>query len=154
MGHLHTLSRDTDDPAVIRAVLLALSEKVGRRLRADGAAGRTVTVTLRYRDFTTYSRARTLDRFLDDGYDIYDTGHRILGRLRLSQPVRMVGISVSGLSREMRQQWWLPEVARRSRLVASCDRINDRFGEATVSPATLLYDPEARQHYQLKRYPF
>lgn len=153
MGHLHTLSHDARDLGVIRAVLLDLAEKVGRRLRADGAAGRTVTLTIRVHDFTTVSRARTLDRFLDDGYDIYQAGCRILERMALSQPVRMVGISVSGLSRAMRQQWWLPEVARRSRLVEACDRINDRFGETTVSPATLLYDPEARQHYQLKRYP-
>ena len=149
MGHLHTLSHDTDDPAMVRAVLLDLSEKVGRRLRADGAAGRTVTVTLRYRDFTTFSRARTLDRFLDDGHDIYHTGRRVLDRLRLSQPVRMVGISVSGLSRGPRQEWWLREVQRRRRLLAACDRLNDRFGEASVSYATLLREPA--RHYQLKR---
>jgi DNA polymerase-4 len=138
MGHLHTLSHDTDDPTVMRAILLDLSEKVGRRLRAEGAAGRTVTLTLRYRDFTTFSRAHTLSRFLDDGYDIYQVGGRILDRVRIWQAVRMLGISVSGLSYGPRQAWWLPEVKRQERLLEACDRINDRFGETTLSRATLL----------------
>ena len=150
MGHLHTLSRDTADPALIRAILLELSEKTGRRLRADGAAGCTVTLTLRYPDFTTFTRARTLDRFLDDSGEIYDAGCRILDRIALAHPIRMVGISVSGLSYGPRQAWWLPEVRRRQRLTAACDRINDRFGDAAVSRATVLLASEAERHYQVK----
>ena len=152
MGHLHTLAHDTTEPGVMRAVLLELSEKVGRRLRAEGAAGRTVTVTMRYRDFATFSRARTLDRFFDDGYDIYQVGWQILECARLSQGIRMLGICVSGLSYGIRQAWWLPQVIRQRRLLGACDWINDRFGEATVRRATLLGEPEAARHYQLKRY--
>jgi DNA polymerase-4 len=152
MGHLHTLSHDTSDPAVLRAVLLELSEKVGRRLRAEGAAGRTVTVTLRTQDFTTCSRERTFERFFDDGYDIYDAGRRILEDLRKPQAVRMLGICVSGLSYGPRQAWWLPEVLRQRRLLSACDRINNRFGDATLRRGALLGEPEARRHYQLKRY--
>ena len=152
MGHLHTLAHDTSDPAVMRAVLLELSEKVGRRLRAEGAAGRTVTVTVRAHDFTTSSRARTFTRFFDDGYDIYDAGCRILEGLRLPQAIRMLGICVSSLSYGPRQAWWVQQVIRQRRLLSACDRINDRFGEATVQRAALLGEPEARQHYQLKRY--
>ena len=152
MGHLHTLAHDTTEPGVMRAVLLELSEKVGRRLRAEGAAGRTVTVTMRYRDFATFSRARTLDRFFDDGYDIYQVGWQILECARLLQGIRMLGICVSGLSYGIRQAWWLPQVIRQRRLLGACDRINDRFGEATVRRATLLGEPEAARHYQLKRY--
>ena len=59
VSHLHTLTHDTADQDLMRAVLLDLSEKVGRRLLADGAAGRTITLTVRYRDFTTSSRSRT-----------------------------------------------------------------------------------------------
>ena len=151
MGHLHTLARDTSDPAVMRAVLLDLAEKVGRRLRADHAAGRTVAVTVRYRDFTTFSRARTLDRFLDDGEELYHEGCRILDRVRLAQPVRLLGLSVSGLSSGPRQAWWLPERARRERLLAACDRLNDRHGEGTLVRATLLADSGAGRHYQLTR---
>ena len=152
MGRLHTLSHDTSDPAVLRAVLLELSDKVGRRLRAEDASGRTVTVTLRYRDFTTFSRAHTLDRFLDDGYEIYEAGGHILEGLRLSQDIRMLGICVSNLSYGPRQTWWLPEVLRQRRLLSACDRINDRFGEATLRRAAVLREPEAGRHYQLKRY--
>ena len=151
MGHLHTLPRDTADPALIKQVLLDLSEKTGRRLRADGAAGCTVTLTLRYRDFTTFTRTRTLDRFLDDGAEIYEAGCRILEQIALAQAVRMVGISVSGLSYGPRQAWWLPEVARRQQLTAACDRITDRFGDEAVLRASLLVAAGAGRHYQLKQ---
>ena len=153
VGHLHTLPHDTSDGELMRAVLLDLSEKVGRRLRADGAAGRTMTLTVRYRDFTTYSRSRTLDQFLDDGYDVYRLGCRLLEQAVVAQPVRLLGISVSNLSRQMRQSWWLPEVRRQERLLAACDTINDRFGEATVRRATLCRGSGAGSHYQLKRMP-
>lgn len=152
MGHLHTLAHDTVDPTVVRAVLLELSEKVGRRLRAEGAAGRTVTLTLRAHDFTTSSRARTFTRFFDDGYDIYDAGCQILEGLRLPSAVRMLGIGVSSLSYGPRQAWWVPQVIRQRQLLSACDRINDRFGEATLRRAALLDEPEAQRHYQLKRY--
>ena len=151
MGHLHTLAHDTSDPAVMRAVLLDLAEKVGRRLRAERAAGRTLTLTVRTRDFTTFSRARTLDQFLDDGEDLYHEGRRILEGVRLAQPVRLLGLSISGLSYGPRQTWWLPERARRERLLAACDRLNDRHGEGTLVRATLLADSGAGRHYQLKR---
>ena len=152
MGHLHTLPHDASDPAVLRAILLELSEKVGRRLRAEAAAGRTITVTLRSRDFTTQSRALTLERFVDDGYELYHIGCRILAAAPLTQPVRMIGISVSGLSYGVRQRWWLPQVERQERLVAACDRLNDRFGDSTVVRGALLGAPAGR-HDQVKRDP-
>jgi len=163
MGHLHTLAHDTGDPARLRAVLLELAEKVGRRLRLAGASGRTVTLTLRARDFTpphglptstsrgagftTWSRARTLDRFLDDGEDLYSVGCRILAATPLAQPIRMLGIAVSELSYAERQAWWLPEVARHERLVRACDRITDRFGDAALVRATRLWQRQSRGHF-------
>ena len=152
MGHLHTLAHNTAEVAVLRGILLDLSEKVGRRLRAERAAGRTVTLTLRYGDFTTFSRARTLSHAIDDGAEIYAVGCRLFSTVALAHAVRMMGICVSGLSYGMCQRWWLPERIRQEQLVGACDRINDRFGEATISRAALLGAPEARQHYQLKRY--
>ncbi len=152
MGHLHTLSHDTTAPEVVRAVLLDLSEKVGRRLRAEGAVGRTVTLTIRCRDFTTHAHARTLDEFLDDGYDLYRIGCSLWEAVRPTQAVRLVGIAISNLSYGLRQDWWLPEVTRRQQLLAACDRLNDRFGEATVLRATCLGAAAAGRHYQVKRH--
>jgi len=156
MGHLQTLAHDVDRPSVMRAVLLGLSEKVGRRLRAEGACGRTVTVTVRFKDFTTLTRSRTLEVFLEDGYDIYQSGWRILETVLLPQqrlqPVRLLGISISGLSYGARQSWWLPDMVQQRALLDAHDRINNRFGERTLRRASLLAEPEVDRHYQLKRY--
>ncbi|MBI4597347.1 MAG: DNA polymerase IV [Candidatus Omnitrophica bacterium] len=153
MGHMHTLPHDTSDSGVIRGVLLDLCEKVGRRLRAAGAAGRTITVTIRYRDFTTFSRAHTLGRFLDDGLDIYEEACRIaIGDSPIwgLSPIRLIGVSVSSLSYEERQAWWLPQMIRRRQLVTACDRVNDRFGEDTVMRASTLEAYATARHYAIK----
>jgi len=152
MGHLQTLAHNTASLHVLQAVLLNLAEKVGRRLRQDGAAGRTVCLTVREADFTTHTRQQTLPRFLDDGYEIYRVGAQILKTLPVAKPVRMLGISVSGLAGGERQGEWLPEAVRRRRLVQAADRINDRFGEGTVTRAALHVSDEPSSHYQLKRY--
>ena len=153
VGHLHTLAHDTSDIELMRAVLLELSEKVGRRLRAEQAAGRTVTLTVRDHRFMTSTRSRTLDRFLDDGYDLYRVGCDMLDEMAVARPVRLLGISVSNLSRDARQSWWLPEMRRQAKLASACDQINDRFGEATVRRGTLCRESRAGAHYQLKRAP-
>ena len=73
-------------------------------------------------------------------------------RNRDASAIRMLGIGVSSLSYGPRQAWWVPEILRQRQLLLACDRINDRFGEATVQRAVLLGEPEAQRHYQLKRY--
>jgi len=153
MGHLQTLAHDLAPrrKAAMHAVLLGLSEKVGRRLRAEGAAGRTLTVTVRFKDVTTLARSRTLATFLDDGYEIAQASWRILETLPLAQPVRLLGVSVSGLSYGARQHWWLPEVVQQRALLEAHDWINNRFGEGTLQRASLLEEPEVDRHYQLKR---
>ena len=60
IGADETFSRDTDDPEVILRELLRLSAKVAGRMRAAGVVGRTVTLRVRFADFTTITRSRTL----------------------------------------------------------------------------------------------
>ncbi len=137
IGHSMTLARDIYDMRDIRRYLLQLSEMVGRRARRHGYRGRTVVLTVRYKDFTTFSRRLSIQRHINNSPDIYRVSLRVLDSLRLRQAVRLLGVSLTGLAR-CSQLPLFAEQGRRDELVESMDRINDRYGEFTVTYAALM----------------
>jgi DNA polymerase-4 len=137
MGHSLTLDKDTRDMAVVQRHLLQLSEQVGRRLRHDNFAGRTVALVLRYSDFSTFVKQHSLKTYIDDGHRIYQAGMKLFGELY--QPprfIRLLGISVSNLVRDLKQATTFAD-PRSGSLFAGIDDINDKFGEFSVARAKL-----------------
>ena len=142
MGADHTFSRDVDDPEVLVRELLRLSARVGARMRAAGLAGRTVTLRVRFADFTTLTRSRTRAEATDVNREIHETAVGLLRALGLQRArVRLVGVRVEGLmSRtavhrqlllgEREHSWPDADLA--------VDRAVSRFGPAAVQPASLL----------------
>lgn len=138
IGHSRTLPEDVSRRDSLEAELLRLSEKTGRRLREAGFAGRTVCITVRYPDFTTFTRRATLSRPVRETQDIFAAAKGILSRIKLEQPVRLIGVSVSGLGAGARQLSLFDSAGRGAGLSRAMDAVNDRFGESTVTWATLL----------------
>jgi DNA polymerase-4 len=127
---------------VVLREVLRLSAKVAARLRAARVAGRTVTVKVRFADFTTLTRSRTMTETTDVTREIYRTAAQLFTGLGLQRArIRLVGVRVEGLvarSRVQRQlvlgereQGW-PEADQ------AVDRAVHRFGAHAVRPATLL----------------
>jgi DNA polymerase-4 len=139
MGAEETFDRDHADLERLRATLRAQAERVARELRADGYAGRTVALKLRFADFSTLTRRHTAEP-TQDGLRIYQEARALLDRVPLRQPVRLIGLSVSELGRAGHGQLSLlgPDAARRERLGRALDRLAERFGEESVRPASLL----------------
>jgi DNA polymerase-4 len=132
-----TLNEDCSDVTLIERHILQLSEKVGRRLRRGSYSGRTVCLTLRYADFHTFSRQRRLRHAVNHGLDIGAAARELLGELQLAQPVRLIGVSVSSLEKDV-SQLLLFESERRKRFIADAmDDINDRYGDFAVTWGTL-----------------
>mgnify|MGYP000051417906 CR=1 FL=1 len=138
MGHTYTLPRDTSDRGIIFSTLLRLSEQVGRRLRSEHFLGRTVSALLRKSDFTSLHRQRALKKWIDDGYEIYIIARDIIESFHYYGPVRLVGVSVSGLVKDIYQMPLFPEDIDRERLTCAADAINNRYGEFTVGRASLM----------------
>ena len=138
MGHSMTLNEDCLDKTMIERHILQLSEKVGRRLRRGGYAGRTVTLTLRYADFHTFSKQRKIRHAVDHGLEIYGATIGILREVHLQQPIRLVGVSVSGLERNGEQMPLFEDERRRKFTAEAMDEINDRYGDFTVTWGTLV----------------
>ena len=142
MGHEETFDADVDDPAVLRRELLRLGEKVARRLRQAGLAGRTVTLKLRYANFTTITRSRTLPQPVDDATALHATAVELLDALRLERVrVRLIGLRATNLvPADAARQLSMTTDDRWQSLERAADAARDRFGDAAVTRGALLDD--------------
>jgi len=139
MGAEETFGQDTRDVELLRATLREQSERVARELRAQSYAGRTVTLKLRFADFSTITRAHTGDP-TQDGLGIFRAVDALFSRVRLTQAVRLIGVSVSGLGPAGAGQLSLlePDASRRDRLARAVDQLATRFGEKAIRPASVM----------------
>jgi DNA polymerase-4 len=142
MGADETFGRDTDDRDALLREILRLSAKVAGRMRAAQVAGRTVTLKVRFADFTTITRSKTRGEATDVTQEIYRTAADLFTALGLQRArVRLVGVRVEGLvpRATVQRQLVLGERERGwSDADGAVDRAVRRFGTAAVRPATLL----------------
>ncbi|MDD5558414.1 DNA polymerase IV [Candidatus Methylomirabilis sp.] len=144
VGAETTFAEDTADPVRIRQTLLALSERVARRLRVDALQAGVLTLKLRDETFRTQTRSVSLSEPTDQSQDLYWTAMMLLERLPSSgRKVRLLGVTASKLSDRAGsgQQLSLeldPAGAKQRRLTEAVDRIQARFGKKAIRPASLL----------------
>jgi DNA polymerase-4 len=86
------------DWQALAQTIAALSKQVAEDLKKRGYRGRTVGIKLRFSDFRTVTRDRTVDSPLDDGTSIRRLAFECLGRIPLERPIRLVGVRVGELS--------------------------------------------------------
>jgi DNA polymerase-4 len=144
IGAEETFATDVDDPAVIARELLRLSERTAARLRASGQVGRTVSIKIRFADFTTITRARTLPEATDVGRTVYATALSLYEALGLQRArLRLVGVRVEGIADASAQSRQLLLGERETgwrEAERAVDRAARRFGAGAVRPAALV-DP-------------
>ena len=140
VGNSYTLPSDTIDPAVVNSHILMLCQKVALRLRKERKAARTVVLTIRYDDFRTSSYRKSVGYFVDTINGVYHVCMRILQDIvgELTRPVRLLGVSVTNFVERSRQPYLFEELAKEEKLNKAIQEINDRFGEFTIKPASLL----------------
>ncbi len=138
ISHEHTFMEDTADLATLEATLVRLSEMVGRRLREHGLYARTVQIKLRYSDFSTFTRARTLDHATGLDTDLFECSRELFHRAWTGKPIRLLGVYAQQLVASEGQMNLLDEGrnARWRKALTAVDKIRDRYGESSVSLAT------------------
>ncbi len=149
VGAEETFSVDIDDPVVVHRELLRLSERTAGRLRAAGQVGRTVSIKVRFADFTTITRSRTLGEHTDVGRVVYETALALYDALGLQRArLRLVGVRVEGIADADGQPRQLVLGARDSgwrEAEQAVDKASRRFGAGVVRPAVLV-DPDSSRH--------
>ena len=136
ISHEHTFDLDSADVELLEATLARLAEMVARRLREHGLFARTVQLKLRYKDFSTITRAHTLDHATQLDTELLGEARRLFrDNWKRGRPVRLLGVQASSLEAQPVQMSLLEEPAseRWARALAAADRLRDRFGEAAVS---------------------
>jgi DNA polymerase-4 len=151
IGAEHTFSEDTDDRALIRKTILELADRVGRRLRREGALAGGVTLKFRDHRFHTVTRAAILDHLTDVGDDLFREAWRLLDRLEWKgSRVRLVGVTAARLAAAeavSKGQLTLfpPPPDPKRNLARTVDRIRERFGGDAITRASLLEPATSRK---------
>src|SRR5580704_17921754 len=138
ISHEHTYNEDTADVAQLEATLMRLSEMVGRRLREAGFYARTVQLKLRYKDFTTITRAHTPPSPTQLDTEIFEQIRALFRKnWKKGEQVQLLGVHASSFTTQpdqidlldgSRQQRWKDALA-------AADRLRDKFGASTVKLA-------------------
>jgi DNA polymerase-4 len=145
VGAEETFAHDVADRTVLRRELLRLVERSTAGLRHRGLRGRTIALKIRYPDFTTVSRSRTLTAPTDSAQAVFSVAAELLDTHRpQGMAVRLLGVRVEQLIRGVAAEQltldggvsahW-PDAER------AADAARSRFGSAAVRPATLLDTP-------------
>lgn len=161
----NTFEEDTRERDILVTWLLRQSERVGRALRKQRLAGRTVTLKVKYADFTSLTRARTLPLPTNVTRVIFNTAVSLLDELALKEKLRLIGVGVSHFDDEekpvqsrVKQLSLLGtepvpkesapgrmNLGRETALDAAMDAVRDKFGAHMVMRGRLLeQDGEAR----------
>jgi DNA polymerase-4 len=141
ISHEHTFSDDVAGREKLETALLKLSEMVAKRLRAQQLYAKTIQLKLRYDDFSTFTRAETLDHATQLDQEVAGA---VLKLFRQTwdgkRPIRLLGVHAGTLQNVEGQMNLLeePHTARLREAFRSIDHIRDRFGEASISLAKTM----------------
>jgi DNA polymerase-4 len=146
-----TFAQDIDDPEEILQEFLRLTEKAAARLRENGFYAKTISIKVRFADFSTISRSKTLPLPIDSTHDIYEIAKTLYLGLNLDRArLRLVGISLDNLSEAAPEQLLLGAREKGWREAdTAIDRAKLRFGGGSVRPGRLIRkssaDPKAAE---------
>lgn len=158
VGNEETYESDVEDPAVIDLELHYFANRVAKRLRKYGLMGHTVSIKVRYNDFKTVSRQKRLDSATDQERIIYDTSVLLWNKLMRERtgtpfvqahtsildmpikPIRLLGVTVSGLSTEgiVQEDLFSSGVdEKEEKLSTVLDSLASKFGENAIMSGAL-----------------
>jgi DNA polymerase-4 len=141
ISHEHTFDRDTADETLLESTLAQLCVMVGRRLREHELYARTVQLKLRYKDFTTLTRAHTLDHATQIDTELLAEARALFRKnWQAGALVRLVGVHAGSLVDAEGQMSLLDEgkAERWRAALGAADRLRDRYGESAVSLGTAM----------------
>ena len=135
-----TFPQDLDSPEEILTEFLRLTERASARLRDRDLFAKTISIKVRFADFSTINRSKTLPLPIDSTHDVYEVVKGLYKGLRIERArLRLVGVSLENLSEGAPHQMMLGEreIGWRQAEVAM-DQARARFGKGSVRPARLI----------------
>jgi DNA polymerase-4 len=143
-----TYDRDLEGVDLMTTALLAHAQRLADRLHRAGLAARTVTLKVRFSEFSTVTRSTSRGTAVDTPRDLFAMAKELLGQVELDRPVRLLGLGGSNLeAADQPRQLPMEPDSDWARLAHAVAGVRDRFGEHSVEPARLLggLDDKARR---------
>ncbi len=146
IGHEETFARDLFDPGALDVELVRMADAVAGRLRHHRQAARTITVKVRFGDFSTITRSETAASPVDSGLGIVAASRRLLGLVDPAAGVRLLGVSASNLVDATVRQLSFDDLGRPGRrdVDQAVDEIRSRFGADAIGPGSIVRDGRVR----------
>ncbi len=139
-----TYEHDLESSEVVETALLSLAQRLSGRLRRAGLRGRTITLKLRFGDFTTITRSHTVPAGVDGGRAIYAIAVALAHERDRFDPVRLLGLGATSLlAADAQAQLGLEADGDWDNVEDAVAEIRHRFGDASVRPARLLTDQQS-----------
>ncbi len=156
IGHEETFAADVTDRTQLEREITRFADRVASRVRQSGLVGRTVQLKIRYHDFRTITRSRTLPEATDLAVDLRDTATVLLRAVDLGAGIRLLGLSMQQLEPAAVVQGALvleeevsvhdvDDRAQHRALERSVDQVRERYGDGSVLPARLVRSPDQQQ---------
>ena len=142
IGNEETFSQDLDETEDILREILKLSERVGARVRSSGLIARTVVLKVRFANFSTITRSKTVLHPTNSKREIYKIASELFTALKLSGvKIRLLGVRVENLFEAKEASWQLSLDGAENQwqqIESATDRASGRFGADAVKPARLI----------------
>ncbi len=138
IGREITFNKDIDDIIILKGYLQELCEDVGMKLRANGMKAKSLTVKLRYGDFTTCTRGITCKNYLQNDMELIRTACRLFEKNWSASPLRLIGISVSNLEENAVEQLCFFKDEKEDAISQTMDRIKSKYGPESIKRCNSL----------------
>jgi DNA polymerase-4 len=151
IGAEHTFAEDTADREILKRTILELADRVGHRLRQDQVLAAGVTLKFRDHRFRTLTRAAVLDHATDVSDDLFRAAWALLGKVDWKgSQVRLLGVTATRLQSAAQLPMgqlplFSPGPDPRRNLARTVDTIQERFGRAAITRASLLESTPRRK---------
>jgi DNA polymerase-4 len=151
-GHNRTFKKSLDfnirdERNELLGCLLKLAENAAKRMRRQGMIARTVTLHIRFADFSSILKSKTFSLPFYTGLEVYQKALIILSEVFLERPVRLVGVRLSNLKSGYFQKHLLLEDRKKQELTNAFDAINKKWGACSIQHGLALYSQERAYDY-------
>lgn len=139
-----TYDRDLETPDLIETALLSHAQRLSSRLRRSGLRGRTITLKLRYSDFTTITRSHTTGAGVDGARQIFKIATELVATRDRTEPVRLLGLGAGSLEPvDTPAQLDLDSDPAWDEVENAIADVRLRFGDASLQPARLISEEKS-----------
>jgi DNA polymerase-4 len=131
-----TFSEDITDLDLLFKYLLVLSQKVTRRIRNKNLIGNTIFIKVKDNKFNVVTRRITIKSYIDSTDDLYNYSKKLLNKINIKRPIRLIGVGIAGLKYKQKEQLSLFESNEsKDEFNNTIDVIKDKFGNKSIRRA-------------------